>query len=223
MNVLRFLLVYGCIILSGLACRAEDRAQSLYITGGQQFDAGNFDGALTNFQASADLAPSHAATYHMIGRTKWWLHDYEGAIKAYDTAIGLDPDFGGFYCNRGQARCSLHQTSEALADYDMAIKLDPKNAQAFYNRGTLNLLCLTNAAAALSDFDRAIALHNDPNEEDLYLWRGNARMSLGDFPGAIADYRKALQMGTNANWRGASDARTNIVIAEKFLLEAKKK
>lgn len=159
----------------------------------------------------------------MIGRTKWCLHDYEGAIKAYNIAIGLDPQCGGFYCNRGQAKFSLHQNSEALADYDMAVKLDPKNAQAFYNRGTLNLLCLTNAAAALSDFDRAIGLHNDPNEEDLYLWRGNARMSLRHFPGAIADYRKALQLGTNANWRGAADARTNIVVAETFLHETKTK
>jgi tetratricopeptide (TPR) repeat protein len=105
----------------------------------------------------------------------------------------------------------------------MAIRLDPKNAQAFYNRGTLNLLCLTNAVAALSDFDRAIALHNDPNEEDLYQWRGNARMALGDYSGAIADYRRALQMGANANWRGASDTRTNIVIAERFLRETKRK
>lgn len=223
MKVLRSLLVCGCIVLGGLACHAEDKAQSLYIAGGQQFDAGNFKGALTNFEQSAKLAPSHPEIYHMIGRTKWWLHDYDGAIKAYNTAIGLAPECGGFYCNRGQARESLHQPFEALADYNMAIKLDPKNAQAFYNRGTLNLLCLTNATAALSDFDRAIALHNDPNEADLYQWRGNARMTLRDYPSAIADYKKALQLSTNANWRGASDTRTNIVIAERLLLEAKKK
>jgi tetratricopeptide (TPR) repeat protein len=223
MTVLRSLSVCGYIVLGSLASRAEDRAQSLYIVGGQQFDARNFNGALSNFQASAGLAPSHPETYNMIGRTKWWLHDYAGAIKAYDTAIRLYPECGGFYCNRGQAKENLHQTSEALADYDMAIRLDPKNTQAFYNRGTVNLLCLTNAAAALSDFDRAIALDNDPNEEDLYQWRGNARMALGDYPGAVADYRKALRVGTNANWRGASDTRTNIVIAERLLLEAKKK
>jgi serine/threonine-protein kinase len=222
MKVFRSLLVCGCIVVGGLACHAGDKAQSLYIAGGQQFDAGNFKAALTNFEASAELAPSHPETYHMIGRTKWWLHDYESAIKAYDTAIRLNSECGGFYCNRGQARSSLKQISKALSDYDIAIKLDPKNAQAFYNRGTLNLLCLTNATAALSDFDRAIALHNDPNEAELYQWRGNARMTLRDYSGAVADYTKALQLSTNSNWRGASETRTNIVIAERLLLEAKK-
>jgi len=173
----------------------------LYIAGGQQFDAGDFKGALTNFEASAELAPSHPEIYHMIGRTKWSLHDYEDAIKAYDTAIRLDPGCGGFYCNRGQAKGSLHQQLEALADYDMAIRLDPKNAQAFYNRGTLNLLCLTNAVAALSDFDRAIALHNDPNEEDLYQFLPVEGKRKDGARGLLGGYRRLSEGATDGRER----------------------
>jgi len=155
--------------------------------------------------------------------SKWWLHNYRGAIADYDKAIVLDPTCGGYYCNRGQARFSLKMVPEALADYDRAIELDPRNAQAYYNRGTLMAVSLTNYARAVADLTKALDLHSDPYEKDIFFWRGKARLELKEYAGAVADFSKALESNQDSDWSYRSSASTNRDIALRLLRESKKK
>ena len=208
--------------LDSVTCFAQTNAESFYYAGCSAFNAGNYNAALTNFTSSIELNPRMPITYCMRGRTKWWLKDYSGAITDYDQSIALDPKCGGYYCNRGQAKYSLKMIPEALADFNKAIKLDPVNAQAYFNRGHLKTLCLTNYTEAVADFTKAIEMHSDPQEEDIYCWRGNARMELKDYIGAIADYEKALALNTNTDWGNAFYIKTNLVLARKLLGESKK-
>jgi serine/threonine-protein kinase len=157
----------------------------------------------------------------MRGRTKWWLRDYSGAIADYDRAIALNPKCGGYYSNRGEAKYTLKKVPEALADYNKCIELDPGNAQAYFNRGTLKILCLTNYTEAITDFTKAIELHSDPHEEDIFLWRGNAKLQLKDYAGAIVDYSKSIEL--NPKGGCSQDAITNLATARKQLRESEKK
>jgi serine/threonine-protein kinase len=223
MKILR--IIFACALGSSwvLSCYAQTNAASLYSAGWSAFNARDYNAAITDFTRSLELDPKNADVHNWRGRAKWWLKDYTGAIEDYDQAIALNPKCGGFYSNRGEARYTLKMFPEALGDYNKAIELDPMNAQAYFNRGTFKMLCLTNYPQAEADFTKAIDLHTDPHEEDLFYWRGNARMELKDFDGALGDYTKSLALSTNTDWGSAADARTNIDIARKLLLESKTK
>lgn len=216
-------LLYAVACAGCATCSAQTNAESFYGAGGNAFNARNYAAALTNFTRAVELNPRHAGAYCGRGMSKWWLQDYSGAIADYDKAIALNPKEGGYYSNRGQARFALHKVSEALADYNKAIDLDPRNVQAHFNRGTLKVLGLTNYAGAAADFTKAIELHSDPQEEDIFFWRGYARQQLKDYAGAIADYAKSIELNTNVEWSLASYASTNLDGARKQLLESRKK
>ena len=216
-------LVIALAFLCGAISFAQTNAEAFFYAGWSAFRAKNYNEALTNFTKSIELEPRNADTYNGRGRTKWWLQDYYGAIADYDIAICLNTQCGGYYCNRGQAKFALKMVPAALADYNKAIELDPTNTQAFFNRGTLKTFYLTNYTEAVADFTKAIDLHNDPNEEDIFFWRGNVRRELKDYAGAIADYSRAIELNTNSGWALALPARTNLDTARKQLLEMKKK
>jgi len=221
MKILFLNLIVMLAGLPGAPCFAQTNAESFYYAGLSAFGVRDYNAALTNFAKSVELNPRIPMTYNWSGRSKWWLKDYSGAIADYDKAIALDPKCGGYYSNHGQAKYALNMMSEALEDFDKAIELDPKNAQAYFNRGTFKLNYLTNYAGATADYTKAIEIHDDPEEEDIYFCRGNARMELKDYAGAIADYRKVLEL--NPKHVGFQTAMTNIANAQRFLSEWKKK
>lgn len=215
------LLRLACILICLSAnCQGKTNDEFFYLLGRAALKAGNHNGAVTNFTKALDRNDRYADAYLGRGMSKWWLQDYLGAISDYDKAIRLNPKCGGYYCNRGQAKLSLKMIPEALSDYTKAIELDPQNAQAYYNRGTLKFLCLSNSTDAVMDFTKAIDLHNDSHEEDIFYWRGNARLELKDYAGAVADYTKAIQLNPDKA-RFESTIEANLLLAQRLLRESK--
>ncbi len=215
---LHLIIVLAC--LAGVTCFAQTNAESFYYAGCIAFKNGNYKTALTNFTSSIELYPEMPVTYCMRGRTRWCLKDYSGALEDHDKSIALDPKCGGYYSNRGQAEYSLKMMREALIDFNKAIELDPTNAQAYFNRGSLKFHSLTNYVEAIADFTKAIEIHTDPNEEDIHVWRGNARLELGDYAGAIAYYQKDLKI--NQKHSDFLSTIKNLAMAKKLLNEAAK-
>jgi tetratricopeptide (TPR) repeat protein len=188
--------------------------------GWAELEARNYSLALSNFNAAIRLDPKNANAYCGRGVSKWQLQDFQGAIADYDKAIALNPACGGYYCNRGQAEFSLNRIKQSLADYNAAIELDPASSQAYYNRGLLKATCLKNYTGAVRDFTKAIDFHSDPHAADIFYWRGNARLQLGDYRGAVDDYTEAVKLGPAA-WC-ASDLQTNLTTALKALHESER-
>ena len=184
------------------------------------FNAGHFESALTNLNGALALSPEYAEAYSARGWVKLELHDCAGAIADDDHAIALRPQVAGFYGNRGRAKFVCGLTQEALVDYNRALELDPRCAEALYNRGILQFTRLTNYAAARDDFAKAIQLHSDPQEADIYYWRGCAEHKLRDYPRAIADYKQAIEL--NPNGKFASPAREALITAQKETKNLKK-
>jgi tetratricopeptide (TPR) repeat protein len=149
--------------------------------------------------------------------SKYWLHDYVGAVADYDKAIQLNPQCGGFYCNRGQSKFALSDMTGALADYNKAIELDPDMAIAYFNRGQLKYCADKDFTGAIADFTKAIELHTDPQEDDIFFARANAKMQLKDFTGAVADFTKTIELNPNFE-----KARTNLAVAQDALRASKK-
>ncbi len=103
------------------------------------------------------------------------------AIVCYNKAIEINPDNTKAYINRGVVKCKLEKYKEAIVDFNKVIELDPYNAKALYN---LNIA-------------KYKLLELDNNNYFVYLNKGTFKFNTGDCSGAIADYKKALEIRPN--------------------------
>ncbi|MBK9449362.1 MAG: tetratricopeptide repeat protein [Bacteroidetes bacterium] len=90
---------------------------------------------------------------------------------------------------------ALDRPAEALPLLDRAIALDSTHAYAFNNRGKAKLL-LGQYEAAIADFDKSIALHNNWTHLPPYN-RALAKRALGRYQEAIADFDLAIGYKTD--------------------------
>ena len=127
------------------------------------------------------------------------------AVAAYDRLLVISPDDVTGLTNRAAVYAQLGQFERAIAGYDNAITQASTIDRLFasraivYENWALSLQAdgQTEAAgekfaAALADFDQAIALN--PDKSDYYLWRGVAYHSSSQPEVALADYEQAIAL-----------------------------
>jgi len=90
----------------------------------------------------------------------------------------------------------------AVRDFDRALELDPTLVQALYDRGVLYWRELSDAVRAVRDLTRVI--HLEPGWMEAWFNRAFARQLQGDTLGAIADFERYLEEGTDPMWREIS-------------------
>jgi tetratricopeptide (TPR) repeat protein len=136
------------------------------------------------------------------GRMRRDRKDLEGALADFRKAIQLElkgskgPELADDYVHCGEIRHSQGRFAEALSDYDSALRLRPDHALAFHLRGE-SLLALERFGEAERAFGQNLDL--DPDFGPALRGRGQARMQLGDYPGAIEDYTQAARLERDAS------------------------
>ncbi|MEH1999529.1 MAG: tetratricopeptide repeat protein [Nostoc sp.] len=189
--------IVGCITLGVGAWQlrlpkpVSDAQQKLYQEGVNKYQAGNYEGAVEDFNQVIKLDPQNALAYNSRGDAYYRLGDYEQAQADSSQAILLNPQDANAYFDRGFAFSELGKYKEAIADYTQAIKLNSKNAYAYYGRG-LALAQLKNNKAAMGDFSKAIALK--PQSTEAYLQRGILRRRLRQRLEAIQDFDTVIKI-----------------------------
>ncbi|MBN3897304.1 MAG: tetratricopeptide repeat protein [Nostoc sp. NOS(2021)] len=189
--------IAGCITLGigawflQLPKPASDAQQKLYQEGVNKYDAGNYEGAVKDFNQVIELDPQNALAYNRRGDAYYRLGDYEQAQADSSQAILLNPQDGNAYFDRGFAFSELGKYKEAIADYNQAIKLNSKDAYAYYGRG-LALAQLKDNKGAIGDFSKAIALK--PQYTEAYLQRGILRRRLRLRQAAIQDFDTVIKI-----------------------------
>lgn len=166
--------------------------------------------ATQNFQKATLLNPSSPLPQYFIGQVyskasfwtkKAWASDQgrdeqiRNAAQAYTKAIQLDPKFLPAYEHRASDYLNLKQYQQALKDYEKILTLDPENVTAYADRG-LARLETGNTWGAITDFGNAIRRKKEGDSylPNLYEYRGDGYVKLGQYRHAIADYSKAIEL-----------------------------
>ena len=118
--------------------------------------------------------------------------DFAGAIAIYDEAIKLNPAWAEMYIKRGITFRLQGALDKAIQDFDKASALDPTSiandravADAYGNHGQIHLSNLR-PEDAIVDFEKALRIY--PANPRPYMDRGEARILIEDFAGAIDDF-----------------------------------
>ncbi|QFS42579.1 serine/threonine-protein kinase [Nostoc sphaeroides] len=189
--------VTGCITLGVGAWQLKllkpltNAQQTLYQEGVNKYDAGNYEGAVEDFNQAIELDPKNALAYNKRGDAYYRLGDYEQAQADSSQAILLNPQDANAYFDRGFALSELGKYKEAIADYTQAIKLNSQDAYAYYGRG-LARTKLKDNKGAIGDFNKAIALK--PQYTEAYLQRGIIHRRLRQRLEAIQDFDTVIKI-----------------------------
>jgi tetratricopeptide (TPR) repeat protein len=116
------------------------------------------------------------------------------AAEELEQAVRLEPQ--GLWPNFYQGLCAyrLGRHTDAVASYSVCIGAAPQAASCFHNRA-LAFDALGRPEQALRDYDQALRL--DPALADAALNRGALHYRAKRYDAAIADLRRAQELGSD--------------------------
>lgn len=145
-----------------------------------------FDEAVDAARRAVELAPGLAQTQATLGfvLTNARL-DMGGARIAYDAAYKLAPGDAEVLSAYGRFASRSGQEAAGLDALRRAVALDPLNPRAHANLGQA-LYFARQYEAAIAPLTKALEL--SPTMSMAHVWRGNAKLLLGQTQAAKADY-----------------------------------
>ena len=136
--------------------------------------------------------------------------DYDAKVLGQaNQALALDPNNSNAYYAKADYLALSHRPSEAVGVTDAGLAVNPNDVTLYTPRTTAEN-ALGHYEQAKADAERAIRLR--PRDFDVGIWHvviGDAEINLGHFDAAIAEYRKALDLG----WQQAFFVHTNLAAA----------
>lgn len=117
-------------------------------------NAGNYIGALSDYNEAIKLEPDNYDYYLNRGLIKEQSKDFTGALTDYKQVITLKPEYEKGWLSHGNVMVKLNRFKEAVEDYTAAITYYPEYGLAFYNRAQA-LHRLGKMAEACNDLKKA--------------------------------------------------------------------
>lgn len=180
----------------------EDLASYVYRMQAEQLDKKDMELALSYYQKSADIYPSHLSYYGMAK-----LHssnkDYLEALKYADIALRIrNTDFKlrksyAWYLSKLKRYPESVEALSALDYYSQAITLDPKDDDAYRDRASVYLWDLKKYQAAEQDIRKAVSI-----KPKAYYWYILAKaLHRQQYPESVAATQRYLAAcrGENEN------------------------
>ncbi|WP_254014139.1 tetratricopeptide repeat protein [Limnofasciculus baicalensis] len=149
------------------ACNNHAIAKSFQEEGLEKAGAGDYQGAIEEFNEAIHLDGNFADAYFYRGYARSQVGDKQGALADYNELIRLKPDKPLGYNNRCSIRIQLKDYQNAIADCDRAINLAPNLALGYQTRGLLNYN-LGDREGAIADFQTGAELWRQQGNMDNY-------------------------------------------------------
>jgi len=165
-----------------------ERAKEFFLAGVRHYEAGRYELAQAQFEASLSFVPQRASTLMNLGATRIQLRRFAQADEVLEEAIRIDPSDAQAWGHRATALAELGELNEALRCAGQALERDPRLAQVWSVRGML-LRELQRPQEAAEAFRQAIAHGADAELHAYYI----AALTGNDSPPATpARYVQAL-------------------------------
>lgn len=110
----------------------QNLANNFYVTGRNQFDAGNVRGAIESFLQSIKLEPNSAEVFLNLGHAYLKLEKNGDAINAFKESVKLNPDVAETQYGLGFASFRVRRFKDAADAFKKATILNPQMAKAHY-------------------------------------------------------------------------------------------
>ncbi|MBC8462644.1 MAG: tetratricopeptide repeat protein [Deltaproteobacteria bacterium] len=173
--------------------------------GAKYLEAGDYDGAISDFTRAMELFPNDSGVYDLMGASYAGKGDYEKGIEYYEKAVILNPgntnaknNLAGAYNNWGVVLVRQQKFQEAIGAYNKALEIMPENDQfkrnlesAYWN--------LSNYYIETKYGDKAIETYRqllklNPTNKDARSAIAGMYYNLGRYPEAIEFFKTALQI-----------------------------
>jgi tetratricopeptide (TPR) repeat protein len=155
----------------------------------------DFTGAIEDFNLCIAAHASNAPdAYYARGQIKYHkMNDSAGALQDYNRAIELKPEDPDVY----RSRAILLDDHAAIHDLTRAIELNPTDPNTYLHR-SLKRMSLQDYDAAIRDLTTVIDMAPDDLADmtfsEVFSLRGHVRLLLYDFPAALEDANKAIEL-----------------------------
>jgi tetratricopeptide (TPR) repeat protein len=124
------------------------------------------------------------------------LSQFAAAEKDLTDALDAEPKDVSAYADRGYYYMRQMRYADALGDFVTGSRLDRKNPIFPFGAGRAEN-AMEHFARAVEFYDEAIAL--DPENAPYILARAEAKLKLGQYAGARADYDRSLALGVKGD------------------------
>lgn len=129
----------------------------------------------------------------VAGHQLYMANDVQGAIARFTQTIELVGGNAEVHYWRGRAYLRAEDPGRALAEFQTAIRHDARHFESYRN---IDFILARNG-----NWDRIISywtayLAVEPRDGRAYFERGGTKHHKGDYAGALADARKACELGT---------------------------
>lgn len=155
----------------------------------------DYRGALVRFDRSLNLRPGFAEAFLLRGRCYLALEDTKKSLADLNAAIKLNPKIPDSYYYRARAFVEERKMQAAISDCTRAIALAKR--PDFYKLRAGVLLMYDRQNEAVSDYTAALRCNPD-DPGSIYFDRGSAYERMGKPHKAIADFTRAIELGTKS-------------------------
>src|SRR6266480_4710487 len=165
--------IYLFLLITSVACLAQDSVQQTFQQATEAMRAGQFDSAAEQFSAVIARAPTFAEAHLNLALVREEQKQFPEAIASLKKALALKPALRGANLFLGLAEYRLNDFQTSIAHIRKETKLNATDANAWMWLGVAQLAANQPAEAADS-LDRAAKLA--PGNVDVLYHQGRAHM-----------------------------------------------
>lgn len=157
-----------------------------------------YKNVIDDYNKAIELSPLSVDFYIKRANAKWTIN-FQSAIDDCTNAIEIEPNNALLYEERASKKTRI-DTKGAIEDMTKAIEIEPNNSSFYFRRGLLKRN-IGDYEGAIKDLDRDIEINQENGQttslQTIFRARGDIKMKLNDFLGAIDGYTKAYEISSN--------------------------
>ena len=160
---------------------------------------GRYQDAIADLKRAIAIEPQQHEAYSNLARVYSAQQQWREAIEHIDKAIGCAPKLAILHRNRARIHGESGNVEESIRAYARAIEYEPPESQLIDRWRAEDYLAKRNYKEAIAAFDRYEK--GAVPDAQFYQGRGLAKALTRDYPGAVEDYSRSLELEPNSNVR----------------------